>query len=55
MLLAELADLPPQRELSSFVADLVRAEVPLLAFTPTRTPLEELFFMLTDARSEEVA
>lgn len=45
----------PQRELSSYVADLVRAEVPLLAFTPTRTPLEELFFMLTDARSEEVA
>ncbi|KRE94311.1 ABC transporter [Nocardioides sp. Soil774] len=45
----------PQHELSSFVADLVRAEVPLLAFTPTRTPLEELFFMLTDARSEEVA
>jgi ABC-2 type transport system ATP-binding protein len=38
-----------ERQLSAYVADLVRAEVPLLALTPTRTPLEALFFMLTDA------
>jgi ABC-2 type transport system ATP-binding protein len=44
----------PERELSSYVADLVRAEVPLLAFTPTRTPLEALFFMLTDGDPDEV-
>jgi len=43
----------PERELSAYVADLVRAEVPLLAFTPTRTPLEALFFMLTDAREDD--
>jgi ABC-2 type transport system ATP-binding protein len=44
----------PGRELSSYVADLVRADVPLLAFTPTRTPLEALFFMLTDGDQDEV-
>jgi ABC-2 type transport system ATP-binding protein len=44
----------PERELSAYVADLVRAEVPLLAFTPTRTPLEALFFMLTDGDPDEV-
>jgi ABC-2 type transport system ATP-binding protein len=44
----------PQRELSAFIADLVRADVPLLAFTPTRTPLEELFFMLTDGHADDV-
>ncbi len=41
-----------ERELAAYVADLVRAEVPLLAFTPTRTPLEALFFMLTDADAD---
>ena len=45
----------PERELSEYVADLVRAEVPLLAFTPTRTPLEALFFMLTDAHAGDDA
>jgi len=44
----------PQRELSAYVADLVRADVPLLAFTPTRTPLEALFFMLTDTQPDGV-
>ncbi len=44
-----------ERELSAYVAALVRAEVPLLAFTPTRTPLEALFFMLTDARADDGA
>jgi ABC-2 type transport system ATP-binding protein len=43
-----------ERQLSAYVADLVRAEVPLLAFTPTRTPLEALFFMLTDAEPDDV-
>jgi ABC-2 type transport system ATP-binding protein len=38
----------PRHEVSSYVADLVRADVDLLAFTPTQTPLEALFFMLTD-------
>jgi ABC-2 type transport system ATP-binding protein len=38
----------PPAQVSSYVGDLVRADVGLLAFTPTRTPLEELFFMLTD-------
>jgi ABC-2 type transport system ATP-binding protein len=37
-----------QEAVSAYVAALVRAGVQLLAFTPTRTPLEALFFMLTD-------
>ena len=37
-----------QHAVSSYVADLVRQDLGLLAFTPTRTPLEALFFMLTD-------
>lgn len=44
----------PERELSAFVAELVRAEVPLYAFTPTRTRLEALFFMLTDGHQVTV-
>ena len=38
----------PTRAVTSYVSSLVRAEIGLLAFTPTRTPLEALFFMLTD-------
>jgi ABC-2 type transport system ATP-binding protein len=38
----------PRSELSAYVADLVRAGIELIAFTPTQTPLEALFFMLTD-------
>jgi ABC-2 type transport system ATP-binding protein len=34
--------------LSAYVADLVGSGLELLALTPTRTPLEALFFMLTD-------
>jgi ABC-2 type transport system ATP-binding protein len=37
----------PREQLSAYVADLVRADLELLAFTPTQTPLEALFFMLT--------
>ena len=33
---------------SAYVAALVRADIELLGFTPTQTPLEALFFMLTD-------
>ena len=42
---------PPER-LSAYVADLVRADVGLREFTPTQTPLEALFFMLTDTESD---
>jgi ABC-2 type transport system ATP-binding protein len=42
----------PRRRLSPYVADLVRSGVELLAFTPTETPLEALFFMLTDTHSD---
>jgi len=38
----------PPTEVSSYVGALVRTDIGLLAFTPTRTPLEALFFMLTD-------
>lgn len=38
----------PTPEVSSYVAALVRADIDLLALTPTQTPLEALFFMLTD-------
>ena len=41
-----------QDAVSSYVASLVRADVGLLALTPTRTPLESLFFMLTDEPAE---
>jgi ABC-2 type transport system ATP-binding protein len=37
-----------QDAVSAYVAAIVRHGVQLLAFTPTRTPLEALFFMLTD-------
>jgi ABC-2 type transport system ATP-binding protein len=45
----------PRPELSSYVASLVRADIELLAFTPTQTPLEALFFMLTDDLAHESA
>jgi ABC-2 type transport system ATP-binding protein len=45
----------PQDQLSAYVADLVRSGVDLLAFTPTETPLEALFFMLTDTHSDSPA
>jgi ABC-2 type transport system ATP-binding protein len=38
----------PRAEVSAYVASLVRADVELLGFTATQTPLEALFFMLTD-------
>jgi len=38
----------PSDEVSAYVADVVATGVRLDAFTPTRTPLEALFFMLTD-------
>jgi ABC-2 type transport system ATP-binding protein len=45
----------PQQQLSAYVADLVRGGVDLHAFTPTETPLEALFFMLTDTHSDSPA
>jgi ABC-2 type transport system ATP-binding protein len=38
----------PRPAVSAYVADLVRDNVDLLSFTQTRTPLDALFFMLTD-------
>jgi ABC-2 type transport system ATP-binding protein len=38
----------PKPEVSAYVAALVRADINLLAFNQTQTPLEALFFMLTD-------
>ncbi|WP_309647496.1 ABC transporter ATP-binding protein [Nocardioides sp.] len=43
-----LAVTGPPAAVSSYVGALVRADVGLLAFTPAHTPLEALFFMLTD-------
>lgn len=40
-----------QDEVSSYVAALVRAEIDVHALVPTRTPLEALFFMLTEEPS----
>ncbi|MFL6155813.1 MAG: ABC transporter ATP-binding protein [Marmoricola sp.] len=37
----------PDDAVAAYVADLVRAGIVLRAFTPTETPLEALFFMLT--------
>ncbi len=38
----------PRSDVSAYVADLVASGVELRSFIPTRTPLESLFFMLTD-------
>jgi len=40
-----------QAAVAAYVADVVKAGIPLRVFTPTRTPLEALFFMLTDQGS----
>jgi ABC-2 type transport system ATP-binding protein len=42
----------PTQVVSAFVSDLVAAGVRLRQFTPTQTPLEALFFMLTDTGPE---
>jgi ABC-2 type transport system ATP-binding protein len=47
-----LVAIGPSERLSAYVADLVKADVQLLAFTPTQTPLEALFFMLTDSQPD---
>ncbi|MFL6060698.1 MAG: ABC transporter ATP-binding protein [Marmoricola sp.] len=38
----------PESDVSLLVSDLVRSGIRLRSFTPTETPLEALFFMLTD-------
>lgn len=47
-----LVAIGPRERLSAYVADLVKSDVQLLAFTPTQTPLEALFFMLTDSQPD---
>ncbi|WP_028645122.1 ABC transporter ATP-binding protein [Nocardioides sp. URHA0020] len=47
-----LAVTGPQRQVSGYVASIVQADVELLELTPTQTPLEALFFMLTDDETE---
>jgi ABC-2 type transport system ATP-binding protein len=42
----------PRPDVSAYVSGLVRADVDLLAFAPTETPLEALFFMLTDSAND---
>ena len=44
----------PTRTVSAYVADIVAAGIQLRQFTPTQTPLEALFFMLTDTGVEAV-
>ena len=43
----------PRSAVSQYVASVVGADVGLLAFTPTKTPLQTLFFMLTDRDQDE--
>jgi ABC-2 type transport system ATP-binding protein len=43
----------PKPDVSAYVATLVRANVDLLALNQTQTPLEALFFMLTDDSSHQ--
>jgi ABC-2 type transport system ATP-binding protein len=44
----------PEHAVSAYVAALVGAGVDLRALTPTQTPLEALFFMLTDEDDEKM-
>jgi ABC-2 type transport system ATP-binding protein len=41
-----------RRQVSGYVASVVQADIELLEFMPTQTPLEALFFMLTDHPEE---
>jgi ABC-2 type transport system ATP-binding protein len=43
----------PTEDLTAYVSALVRADIGLLAYTPTETPLEALFFMLTDTHPHD--
>lgn len=52
---ASLTVTGPADRVSAYVAHLVHSDLQLRAFTPTRTPLEELFFMLTDDHREVTA
>ena len=44
----------PTQTVSQYVADVVSAGIPLRQFTPTQTPLEALFFMLTDTGEKSI-
>lgn len=50
-----LVAIGPREQLSAYVADLVSSGLELRQFTPTQTPLEALFFMLTDAERDASA
>ncbi len=43
----------PADAVSSYVSDVVGSGIALKSFTPTRTPLEALFFMLTDTEDTD--
>jgi ABC-2 type transport system ATP-binding protein len=43
----------PLHAVSTYVGALARSDVDLVGFTQTRTPLEELFFMLTDDANDQ--
>ena len=49
---AELVATGPRDAVSAYVGDLVRSGIRLHGFVATRTPLESLFFMLTDDERE---
>lgn len=49
---AGLAVTGPTHAVSAYVADIVGSGIVLRSFTPTQTPLEALFFMLTDTDSD---
>jgi ABC-2 type transport system ATP-binding protein len=44
----------PPHEVSAYVGSLVRAGIDLRGFTATRTPLQQLFFMLTETDLDDV-
>lgn len=52
---ADLVATGPQPEVAAYVADLVRAGIDLVALNQSQTPLEALFFMLTDDSHQQVA
>jgi ABC-2 type transport system ATP-binding protein len=49
-----LVAIGPRDALSAYIADLVRGDLQLFEFTPTQTPLEALFFMLTDTEADDL-
>ena len=52
--MAALVVTGPPAAVSAYVGSLVREDIGLLGFTQTRTPLEELFFMLIDDADDQL-